>query len=205
MLIKQDLFAHDLSLQPQDNVDCGCNQFVRVMSGYDLNTLRSRQNGSCFANIFKCALVNENVWILISLKWVPKYLINNIPALVQIMAWCHPGNKPISEAMMVWLQTHISATRPQWVKVSGILTYTEIFIISFNSFFCLVSCVAKHPPPQNELILPKFLLAACHQVSITITPHLPLILHLKPVVVTELHIKFPYQVSRIWRIRITFH
>ena len=28
--------------------------------------------------------------------------INNIPALVQIMAWCHPGNKPLSEPMM-WL------------------------------------------------------------------------------------------------------
>ena len=55
-----------------------------------INTLRLRQNGLPFADyIFKCIFLNENVWILIriSLKFVPKCLINNIPALVQIMAW----------------------------------------------------------------------------------------------------------------------
>ena len=30
----------------------------------------------------------------ISLKFVPKGPINNIPALVQIMAWRRPGEKP---------------------------------------------------------------------------------------------------------------
>ena len=45
----------------------------------------------------------ENVWIptKISLKFVPKGPINNIPALVQIMAWRSPGDKPLSELMMV--------------------------------------------------------------------------------------------------------
>ena len=49
------------------------------------------------AAIFKCIFLNENVWILIkiSLKYVPKGPINNIPALVQIMAWRRPGNKPL--------------------------------------------------------------------------------------------------------------
>ena len=58
------------------------------------NTLRPRQNGRRFANdIFKRIFLNENVYISIkiSLKFVPKGPINNIPALVQIMAWCHPG------------------------------------------------------------------------------------------------------------------
>ena len=38
--------------------------------------------------------LNENVWIPIklSLKCVPKGPINNIPALVQIMAWRRPGD-----------------------------------------------------------------------------------------------------------------
>ena len=45
-----------------------------------------------------------------------KGLINNIPALVQIMAWCRPGDKPLSEAMMVNLPTHICVSRPQWVN-----------------------------------------------------------------------------------------
>ena len=63
-------------------------------------------------------LLNENIWIpiKISLKFVPKGPINNIPALVQIMAWCRPGDKPLSESMMVSLPTHICVTRPQWVK-----------------------------------------------------------------------------------------
>ena len=51
-----------------------------------------------------------------SLKFVPKGPINNIPALVQIMAWRRPCDKPLSEAMMVNLPTHICVSRPQWVK-----------------------------------------------------------------------------------------
>ena len=53
-------------------------------------------------NIFKCIFLNENVRILleISLKFVPRVPINNIPALVQIMAWRRPGDKPLSESMM---------------------------------------------------------------------------------------------------------
>ena len=55
---------------------------------------------------------NENVWISTkhSLKFVPKGAENNIPALVQLMAWrlpCDklmawrlPGDKPLSELMV---------------------------------------------------------------------------------------------------------
>ena len=84
-----------------------------------LNILRPRPNGRCFADdIFKCIFLNENAWISleISLKFVPKVRIDNIPALVQIMAWRRPGDKPLSEPMMVDLLTHICVTRPQWVK-----------------------------------------------------------------------------------------
>ena len=42
--------------------------------------------------------------------------INNIPALAQIMAWRRPGDKPLSEPMMVRLLTHLCVTRPQWVN-----------------------------------------------------------------------------------------
>ena len=37
---------------------------------------------------------------MISLKFVPTGPINNIPALVQIMAWRRPGDKPLSETTM---------------------------------------------------------------------------------------------------------
>ena len=84
-----------------------------------LNSLRPRQNERHFADdIFKGIFLNENVWIPIkfSLKFVPKGLINNIPALVQIMAWRRPGDKPLSGPMIVSLLTNICVTRPQWVK-----------------------------------------------------------------------------------------
>ena len=81
--------------------------------------LRPRQNGCHFAdNSFKCIFLNENVSISIkiSLKFDPKGPNNNILALVPIMAWRHPGDKPLSEPMMVSFLTHICVTRPQWVN-----------------------------------------------------------------------------------------
>ena len=84
-----------------------------------VNTLRPRQNGRLFADdTFKRIYLNKNVRISnkISLKFVPKGLINNIPALVLIMAWRRPGDKPLSEPMMVRSLTHICVTQPQWVK-----------------------------------------------------------------------------------------
>ena len=84
-----------------------------------INTLRPRQNGRHFADdTFKPIFLNENIRISIniSLKFVPKGPINNIPPLVQIMAWRRPGDKPLSETMLANLLTHICVSRPQWVK-----------------------------------------------------------------------------------------
>ena len=86
---------------------------------FTLNTLRPGQNGCHFPdNIFKCISMNENIWISIkiSLKVVSEVPINDIPALVQIMAWHRPGDKPLSESMLVSLLTYICITGPQWVK-----------------------------------------------------------------------------------------
>ena len=94
-------------------------QWTPAIKEYLHTTLRPRQNGRHFADdIFKCIFLNENVWIPIeiSLKFVPHGSINNIPGLVQIMAWRRPGDKPLSEPMIVSLLTHICVTRPQWVK-----------------------------------------------------------------------------------------
>ena len=83
-------------------------------------TLRPRQDGCHFTDdMLKCIFLNENVWIpiKISLKFVPKGPINNILALVQIIAWRRPGDKPLSEPMLVRLPTDICVTQPQWVKM----------------------------------------------------------------------------------------
>ena len=69
----------------------------------NFNTLKPRQNNRHFPDdIFRCIFLNENVWISIkiSLKFVPKGPINYFPALVQIMAWCRPGDKSLSEPMI---------------------------------------------------------------------------------------------------------
>ena len=50
------------------------------------------------------------------MKLVPIGPINNIPALVQIMAWRRPGGKPLSDPMRISLLTHICVIRPQWVN-----------------------------------------------------------------------------------------
>ena len=81
-----------------------------------LNTSRPRQNGRHFPDdIFKSIFLNETAWIpiKISLKLVSKGQINNIPALVQIMAWRRPDDKPLSDPMVVNLLTRICVTRPQ--------------------------------------------------------------------------------------------
>ena len=109
-----------------------------------VNTLRSRQNGRHFADdTFKRIFLNENVLISIkiSLKFVPKGPINNIPALVSIMALRRPGDRPLSEPRMVSLPTHICVTRPQWVKTLRLGQNDHDFtggILKFIS--CMVFC-----------------------------------------------------------------
>ena len=121
--------------------------FIQAPSYPSVNTLRLRQNGRHFPdNIFKCIFMNENVWISmkISLKFVPKSPINNIPALVQIMAWRRSGIKPLSEPMMVSLLTHICVTQPQWVNWSDFIV---IFIFRMNKCKC-----SKYLLPWEERV-----------------------------------------------------
>ena len=78
------------------------------------------QNGRNFPDeTLKCISLNTNVWILIkiSLKCVPEGPIDNIVALVQIMAWCWPGDKLLSEPMRVSLLTDVCVIRPQWANM----------------------------------------------------------------------------------------
>ena len=82
---------------------------LELFPKYVFNTSGTRQNGRHFTDdILKCIFLNENVWIPIeiSLKFVPKGPIDNIPTLAQIMTWRHPGDKPLSEPVMVRLPTH---------------------------------------------------------------------------------------------------
>ena len=86
-----------------------------------LNTLRSWQTAisQTFSNAF--FFLNENAWISlkISLKFVPKVPINNVPALAQIMVWHRPSDKPLSESMMVTdaYMRHSALNELRWVTL----------------------------------------------------------------------------------------
>ena len=95
------------------------SQAIFMTRSFFFNTLRLRQNGPHFS---KCIFLNENVWIVIkiSMKFVLQSPINNIPALVQMMAWHRPGNKPLSESMMISSMTQTSYTKTLPVKTNNI-------------------------------------------------------------------------------------
>ena len=120
-----------------------------------VNSLRPRRNGRYNTDdIFKCIFLKENLWIptIMSLKFVPKGAINNIAALVQIMTWRRPGDKPLSEPMIVSLLTHICVTRARWVKIA-------IAPLSWKSRIIFVNCfphtgVWKGVPLLVEMRLP---------------------------------------------------
>ena len=51
------------------------------------------------------------------------------------MAWRRPGDKPLSEPMMVSLLTHICVTRPQWVNTWWPRQTVDIFRTTFSNAF----------------------------------------------------------------------
>ena len=133
-----------------------------IMGHMFFNTSRPRQNGRHFPDdIFKCIFLNENVWISIkiSLKFVPKGPVDNFPALVHIMAWRRPGDKPLSEPMIVSLLTHICVTRPQWVN--SLWPWDVIWHQRHRStlYWVMAWCcqAPSHYPIQFWLIISKIL------------------------------------------------
>ena len=62
-------------------------------------------------DIFTCIFLNENICSsikIMSVKFVPKRPIDNIPVLGQIMAWRRPGDKPLSEPILVYWRIYAS-------------------------------------------------------------------------------------------------
>ena len=103
-----------------------------------LNTLRPRQNGRHFIDIFKCIFLNENVWILIkiSLKCIPNVRIINIQHLFR--SWLGADQAPshyLNQWWLVRLPTHICVTRPQCVsKLQWNLNQNRNIFIQENAF-----------------------------------------------------------------------
>ena len=118
-----------------------CSQLVQEL----INTLRLRQNGRHFPDdIFKLHFLDDNVQISIkiSLKFVPNGPINDIPALVQIMAWHQPGDKPLSIQIMLSLLTHkcitlhLNELTPKTYMYIVVNTTSLMIRYSRQRFFC---------------------------------------------------------------------
>ena len=75
--------------------------------------------------------LNENVWnsIEISLKFVPKNLIDNKRASVRTMAWHDQATSHYLNQWWLSLQTHICVTQPQWVNL-----YAQVFLCNHLKF-----------------------------------------------------------------------
>ena len=72
------------------------HQFVDSLH-ITINSSPPGLNGCHFTDdTFKCIFI----LIQISLRFVPKGLIDNKAALAQVMAWCQTGNKPLPEPML---------------------------------------------------------------------------------------------------------
>ena len=110
-----------------------------ICFNFSFNTLRPGQNGSHFTDeTLKCILLNGNVRIQFKslLMFVPNGPINNIPALVQLMAWRRPGAKSLSEPMVVRLSTHIYLNQ-WWLDYRHIYTslgINELTVLSSHNF-----------------------------------------------------------------------
>ena len=95
-----------------------------------INPLRQRQNGHHFTDD-PCNRIFFNepvrISIKISLRFVPKGPIKNIPELFHITACHRPSGKPFYEPMMVCLLMHICLTQPQWVNNKWLEKHGSIF------------------------------------------------------------------------------
>ena len=126
-----------------------------IFQFFEYNTLGPRQNGRHRSDdMLKCVFLDENVKvsIKISLKFVRKVRFNNIPALVQTMARHRPGDKPLSEPMMVSLLRNISVTRPQWIQRPRQFTIVRVFSLAISG------TTNAAPHPKTKSLKPKWMI-----------------------------------------------
>ena len=84
-------------------------------------TLRGRNQMDTILQTKVSSFLNENDEFRLKFRWSGP--INIIRALVQIMAWCRPGDKPLSDPMMIRLAMHISVTRLLWLNSNKFYVY----------------------------------------------------------------------------------
>ena len=130
-------------------------------------SLRLRWDRRHLADIFKCIFLNEKILISIklSLKFIRNGPINNIPALVQIMAWRRPGDNPLSEPMAHmshsasmssrdWIHESIRAS--EWLSFNGLSWTADSYVHVVHISRVIIACtrivaIAMTARPQAPL------------------------------------------------------
>ena len=89
--------------------------------------------------------------------------------MVQIMAWRRPGDKPLSESMMVSLPTHTCVAQPQWINCPStfrnfknmdrlLLTILVWIRVNGNVYICsgqLMWDSRAHLPIDISIVIPN--------------------------------------------------
>ena len=127
------------------------------------NTLRPRQNCRHFTRIF----LNENVWISlkISLKFVSWVRISNTPSLVQIIALCRSGDKPLPEPMY----------RVDKANFNGLLYFLENGVhIQMITFFSVIS-------PPKRIYIYIYMYTCTHKYTLCLYIHVYIYMNRTPI------------------------
>ena len=98
------------------------------------------------------------ILLKISLNFVPIVQINNIPA----SAWFRPGNKLLSEPMMVSLLMHICVAWPQWVNSE----WHKYVLVNKPSLVQVMACCLTGTEPLSEPMLEYRQLDPWEQTSV---------------------------------------
>ena len=148
---------------------CGfCCSLVLLL----FNIMRPRQNGRYFSYIFKCIFFSESVWILlkISLRFVPNGPINNIPALVQIMAWHRQGDKPLSDPVVVglltlWASLGLYEFRLKWYSTFSCFLWKYITSFTWTSSTYIPYILSKYFCQPYKFLYEVYEIFQSHQLS----------------------------------------
>ena len=94
----------------------------------------------------------------ISLKFAPKGLIDNKPALVQLRAWRRPGNKPLPQPMLPDSMTHMCGTRRRWAKCRVQENVNRSPLGSITIVARLSTIIGHQPSNQSITLTPYMVL-----------------------------------------------
>ena len=148
-------------------------KLFKTFSPVQLNTLRTRQNGRHFADWHSQMHFLE--WKRLNSDWnvsdvCSKAPLNNIPTLVWIMAWCRPGDMPLSEPMMVSLRRIYASLGPSelnFITCTGI-HLTVQYSLEYN-LQIYWNGVYYHYIEHNKTYVLKYIACIVNTFSVTQT------------------------------------